>query len=215
MLPDGGADLLFSRACARSGVDAEVFGPKTRALVVADSEPHGEDRRAAAARRRGALARRARHTLTDRALPLDALWGRGRASWRRGSRRRANRAAQRALVEAALLARAPCGARARRRGRRRRGRDRCERRTRAGARLARALGASERRLERAFREHVGSRRSASRASSASGAPAAPSGRGASQLEAALAAGYHDQAHFHRDCRALAGVGPPRSALSDS
>jgi AraC-like DNA-binding protein len=32
-------------------------------------------------------------------------------------------------------------------------------------------------------------------------------RGASQIEVALAAGYHDRAHLHRDSRALTGVTP--------
>jgi methylphosphotriester-DNA--protein-cysteine methyltransferase len=105
------------------------------------------------------------------------------------TRRAARLAPPPALVEAALTrTRASCGRLA----------------TRS---LASELGTSERQLERAFREHVGlgPKRYARivRLRAAREALA----RGASQLEAALAAGYHDQAHLHRDARALTGTTP--------
>jgi len=207
VLPDGGADLLFSAPTSGGEWTAEVFGAKTRALVVGDAARMEKIavrlRPGAAARWLGVPA----HSLTDRAVPLDALWGRAARELTARMDEAQGRSSQRALVEAALLTRAPrgaepvaavdvavaaivvCGG--------------CVR-VRA---LTQRLGTSGRCLERAFREHVGvgPKRFAriirlARARSALG-------RGASQLEAALAAGYYDQAHLHRDCRALAGVGP--------
>jgi AraC-like DNA-binding protein len=207
VLPDGAAELLFSMPAGGGAVMAEVFGPKTRALLVRDPEPTEKIavrlRPGAAARCLGVPA----HTLADEALPLDFLWGREAKELAERLAEARGRDTRCALVEAALLARA----------------------ARVAApvasveaavaaivasggcapvrTLARGLGASERRLERAFREHVGlgPKRFARvvRLERARSALAC----GASQLEAALAAGYHDQAHFHRDCRELAGVGP--------
>jgi AraC-like DNA-binding protein len=211
VLPDGGVDLLFSAPAAGGAWTAEVFGPKTRALVVHDRERAEKIavrlRPGAAARWLGVPA----HALADHAVPLDALWG---GAVRELSARLAearSRAARRACIEAALLARAaridgppPLALAA------------VSRLVASGGRmaagaLARSLGTSERRLERVFREHVGvgPKRLARivRLWEARSALA----RGASQLEAALAAGYHDQAHLHRDCRALAGCAP--SALA--
>ena len=210
VLPDGGADLVFTRTSSAGVVTAEVFGPKTRALVVADPEPMAKIavrlRPGAAARWLGVPA----HTLTDRALPLDALWGGEARELAARLAEAPGREAQRALVEAALLARA----------------------TRAaepvawveaavsailgsGGRvsvreLSHELGGSERRLERAFQEHVGLAPKRLAAIVRLGRARSALIRGASQLEAALAAGYYDQAHLHRDCRALAGI--PPSAL---
>ncbi len=211
VLPDGGVDLLFSAPRRGGAWVAQIFGAKTSALVVEDAERMDKLavrlRPGAAARWLGVPA----HTLADRALPLDACWGREarELTARLGEAR--SRSARRALVEAALLARASRVAE-----------------PAAGVEaavaalvasgggepvrtLARETGVSERRLERLFREHVGlaPKRFARivRLTRARRALA----RGASQLEAALVAGYHDQAHLHRDCRALAGV--PLSALA--
>jgi AraC-like DNA-binding protein len=207
VLPDGGADLLFSAPAVGGGWQVEVFGPKTRALVVRDPQ---RMQKLAVRLRPGAVARWLgipAHELSDRALPLEPLLGsevremverianaRSPAEQRVEllhalTRRAAGLAAPPALVEAALTRTLASHGRLG---------------TRA---LARELGASERQLERAFREHVGLgpkrfarivRLRAARRSLA---------RGASQLEAALAAGFHDQAHLHRDARALTGLAP--------
>jgi AraC-like DNA-binding protein len=210
VLPDGGADLLFTRT--RGGdVHAEVFGPKRRALLVHDLEPTEK----LAVRLRPGVAARwlgvPAHELADRAVPLESCWGRAARELASALAEADGREAQRALVEAALLARvselpeplawldAAVAAWLASGGR-----------GSVGA-LARELGVGERRLERAFLEHVGlaPKRFARivRLERARRALA----RGASQLEAALGAGYHDQAHLHRDFRALAGAAP--SALS--
>ena len=146
------------------------------------------------------------HTLADQTLPLDALWGREARELLARLAEAPGRAAQRALVETALLARAPCVA---------------EPVATVEAAVAAILAAAD--VRRCAHSHA----SSARANGASSAPprarrpraeALPAhrparerprvlARGASQLEAALAAGYHDQAHLHRDCQALAGVGP--------
>jgi len=207
VLPDGGADLLFSWPERGGDGAAEVFGPKTHALVVADPEPMEKVavrlRPGCAAAWLGVPA----HALADRVLPLDACWGPAARELLERLAEARSPEARRALVEAALLARAarvaaPGGV--------------LEAAVAAlvasGGRapvreVARRLGASERRLERAFREHVGlPPKLFSRVVRLERARRSLAG-GASQLEAALAAGYHDQAHLHRDCRALAGVAP--------
>jgi AraC-like DNA-binding protein len=213
VLPDGGVDLLFSARAAGGAWTGEVFGAKSTALVVADAEPMEKLAvRLAPGAARGWLGVAA-HTLSDRALPLDALWG--RAARELGARlaEARGRGERRAALEAALLARAGSaeappawlGAALAALGRS------------ADVRaVARALGVSERRLERAFRAHVGlgPKRFARVARLARARRAVA--HGASQLEAALFAGYYDQAHFHRECRALAGVGPAELGVaSDS
>jgi AraC-like DNA-binding protein len=206
VLPDGCVDLLFSAPASGGGWTAEVFGAKSGALVVEDAERMEKIavqlRPGAAARWLGVPA----HTLTDRAVPLDALWGRAarELTARLGEAR--GRGARRTLVEATLLTRVPCGARP----------TAVDVAVAAivadGGRapvhaLTQALGTSGRCLERAFREHVGlaPKRFARIVRLARAESALRDG--ASQLEAVLVAGYFDQAHFHRDCRALAGVGP--------
>jgi transcriptional regulator GlxA family with amidase domain len=77
--------------------------------------------------------------------------------------------------------------------------------------VARELGSSERRLERAFREHIGIGAKRFARGVRLGRARSALACGASQLEAVLAAGYYDQAHLHRECRALAGVGPAELA----
>jgi AraC-like DNA-binding protein len=216
VLPDGGIDLLFSAPAAGGGWTAEVFGPKTHALLVHDRE---RTEKMAVRLRPGAAARWLgvpAHALTDRALPLDTLWGGAARELTARLAEARSGAARRACIEAALLARA-----ARSEGPPPLALAAVSRLVASGGRtataaLARGLGASERRLERVFREHVGlgPKRLARivRLWEARSALA----RGASQLEAALAAGYHDQAHFHRDCRALAGCVPSALApLADS
>ena len=204
VLSDGGADLLFSAPDAGGDWRAEVFGPKSRALLVADARRMQKIavrlRPGAAALWLGAPA----HELTDRALPLAAFWG---AAAPELCERLASAAGSRgALLTAALLARRPESDEASALARR------AARRLASGVAipaLLRELGFGERRLERVFAEHVGlapkrfarvARLLRARRALQSGAP---------QLEAALEAGYYDQAHLHRDCRALAGVGPAR------
>jgi AraC-like DNA-binding protein len=207
VLPDGGADLLFSAPASGGAWQVDVFGPKTRALVVRDGR---RMQKLAVRLRPGAVARWLgipAHELADRALPLEPLVGseirelserlagarnlaEQRAALVRSLARRAARLAPPpTLVEAALTRTLASSGRL------------------ATRTLASELGTSERQLERAFREHVGlgpkrfarivRLRAARRALA----------RGASQIEAALAAGYHDQAHLHRDSRALTGVAP--------
>jgi AraC-like DNA-binding protein len=207
VLPDGATDLLLSAPAAGGDFTAEVFGPKTSALVVEDREPMEKIavrlRPGAAARWLGVPA----HALADRAVPLEAFWGREARELAARLAEAPGREARRALVEAALLARAArvaepvrwvdaavgmivaSGGRAPVRA------------------LAERIGASERRLERAFREHVGLAPKRFARIVRLGCARRALARGASQLEAALAAGYHDQAHLHRDCRTLAGVPP--------
>jgi AraC-like DNA-binding protein len=207
VLPDGCADLLFSLPASGGAWTAEVFGAKTTALVVEDAE---RMEKIAVQLRPGTVARWLgvpAHTLTDRAVPLDALWGRAARELTARLDEARGRSAQCALVEAALLERAShlpapvpwvevAVATIRASG---------------GSRdirtVARELGASERRLERAFREHVGIGAKRLARIVRLGRARRVIGAGGSQLEAALAAGYFDQAHLHRDCRALTGVAP--------
>jgi methylphosphotriester-DNA--protein-cysteine methyltransferase len=216
VLPDGGIDLLFSAPAGGGAWTAEVFGAKTTALVVEDAERMDKIavrlRPGAAARWLGVPA----HSLTDRAVPLDALWGRAARELTARLDEARDPSARRALVEAALLTRAPReaepsaavdvavaaivanGGRA------------------PVHALARVLGTGGRRLERAIREHVGLAPKRFARIVRLGRARSALAHGASQLEAALAAGYFDQAHLHRDCRALAGVAPaelPASSLS--
>ncbi|MEN8160964.1 MAG: helix-turn-helix domain-containing protein [Myxococcota bacterium] len=207
VLPDGGADLLCSAPAQGGAWQIDVFGPKRRALVVRDRDPMQKLavrlRPGAAARWLGAPA----HALADRALPLESLRGgeahelaerlAGAASRAEQigamvgvlARRAADLEPPPPLVEAALSRTRASGGRL------------------VTRTLARELGTSERQLERAFREHVGlGPKRFARIVRLGAAHRALAG-GASQLEAALAAGYHDQAHLHRDARALAGVAP--------
>jgi AraC-like DNA-binding protein len=207
VLPDGGVDLLFSAPAAGGRWSAEVFGAKTSALVVRDREP---TQRLAVRLRPGTAASWLgvpAHSIVDRALPLEAFWGRAACELEERLAEARGRTAQRAYVEEALLARvadlvgpATLASAAVSRIVANGGRI-------AARALACELGASERRLERVLREHVGlgPKRFARivRLWEARNALA----RGASQLEAALAAGYHDQAHLHRDSRSLAGCRP--------
>jgi AraC-like DNA-binding protein len=207
VLPDGSADLLFAAPAAGGAWQVEVFGPKSRALVVHD--PH-RMQKLAVRLRPGAVARWlgiSAHELTDRALPLESLLGAearevverlaeaGSSAEQRAelhgalSRRAAGLAAPPALVETALArilaSQGRLGTRA----------------------LASQLGAGERQIERAFREHVGLGPKRFARIARLGAARRALARGASQLEAALAAGFHDQAHLHRDARALTGLVP--------
>ena len=207
VLPDGGADLLFSAPASGCVWQVEVFGPKTRALVVHDRR---RMQKLAVRLRPGAVAcwlGVPAHELADRTLPLEELLGSEIRELVERLGNSSSRAAQRADLLQALTRRAarlepPAALVEAALTRTHASRGRLATRT-----LARELGTSERQLERAFREHVGlgPKRFARivRFRTARHALA----RGASQIEAALAAGYHDQAHLHRDARALTGVTP--------
>jgi len=201
VLPDGGADLLFSVPAGGGDWRAEVFGPKSRALIVADAARMEKLavrlRPGAAALWLGVPARE----LSDRALPLAAFWG--RASDELCERLTCSRS-RKAVLAHALLARRPESSEASALARL------AASRLESGLALPallRELGIGERRLERLFAEHVGlpPKRFARIVRLLRVQRALQSG--ARQLEAALAAGYYDQAHLHRDSRSIAGVAP--------
>lgn len=218
IVPDGCVDLLFSVADVEpSGGErpcsAEWVGTKTRPLLLRSGGVHEN---VALRLRPGAAAHLFRvplHELTDRSLELDALWGSAGTTLRHEIGRahtpesRARRV-QDALLEA-LRRSDPADAevahavgRLWRSGGAIRVRELCS-----------DLGISERRLERLFRERVGVRpKLLARLLRFRRASEVLRG-GAAQVEAALACGYSDQSHLHRDFRRFAGVAP--GALSDS
>jgi AraC-like DNA-binding protein len=211
VVPDGAIDVLFSLALDGSSGEAQVFGMKTRPLLVETAGP----RENLLLRLRPGLAARAfgvaAHELTDRALPLDEVAGTQARGWLARLAETRGRESRTALLEREL------GRWLRRRGDGPDATDALVQRAAAELRreippsiaaLARSLGVSERRLERAFGARVGVSpklyariarfHRAYRALAAGGDP----------LDAALAHGYFDQAHLNRDFRALAGE-PPR------
>lgn len=223
VVPDGCIDLLFSvpaDAASRGAARADVFGTKTRPLLV-ESGPPVEN--VAVRFRPGAAVRFLRtraSALTDAAVDLAAFWGEGGRALVRAVARTGSADARAAVIERALLERLDDAADA----------DALDRVVQAavsiiakgGGRvpvreIAARLQVGERRLERAFSDRVGvgpkrlSRILRFRRASAALA------RGARQADVAFDAGYSDQAHLLRDFRELAGAPPPRlpGALSDS
>ena len=217
VLPDGGTDLLVTLPLAGGAAQAQVFGVKSSALVVDDSEPVA---RVALHLQPGAAARVFgidALELRDRIVSLDALWGSRRAHALvlrvQGARdaadalraledavlrelahwRRAETAAELADAAFALLLRA--GGRIR------------------VAELCRTLRVGERRLERAMLRHVGlSPKAVARTLRFQRALAWLRAGGAA-AQVALGCGYADQAHLTREFVALAGVAPSRYARS--
>jgi AraC-like DNA-binding protein len=215
VVPDGCTDLLVEVPLSGDAVRAQVFGPKTRAIVVCDPEPTEKIairfRPGAAARFLGAPAAQ----LTDRRIELSALWPeaaqrvrlethgeRASAQLPRLERallaRRASLCVSpaRALVDAAVAALA-----------------RSDGSTRVD-RLCAELGTGVRRLERLFADEVGlAPKRLARILRFRGAFRALA-RGEPQAHTAARLGYADQAHLLRDFRALAGA-PPSAVFSTS
>lgn len=206
VVPDGRIDLLISVSLGGAG-RADVFGVKTAPLW-ARSECAVAN--VAVSFRPGAVAallRVSADSLTDRAVPVHELLGADCAArWIEAP----GLHARAALLEAELLSRLPAvEAEAERLARA--AVARIERT--AGrvpiARLARALGVGERRLERAFRAHVGIGPKAFARIARFRAAWCALEAGGAAVDVALARGYFDQAHLVRDFRAFAGDAPRR------
>ena len=212
VVPDGAVDVLFSAAAGGGACSAEVFGLKTRALVV--ETPDARDnvllrlRPGAAARLFGVPA----HELTDRMLPLRELVGARADAWREQVAAAGSTAERHALVEHLVgewcAARAAADdpddvlvARAAARLRRSSGAQRI-------AALAESLGVGARRLERSFLVRIGVTPKRFAAILRFAAAYRALGAGAELAATALAHGYFDQAHLNRDFLRLAGA-PPR------
>ncbi len=206
VVPDGRMDLLVS-VDERGEGRAELFGLKTTALFARSERPVAN----VALRLRPGVALalfgvRA-DELTDRVLAADELFGRGFAARLLEAR---DSEARRRLLEQALLARA----RAAEAGLDALVSSAVRRIERAGgqlrvAELASALGVGERRLERAFRAHVGvAPKTFARIARFSSAWRALE-RGGRAAEVALARGYFDQPHLVRDFVAFACDSPRR------
>ena len=206
VIPDGRIDLLLSVDDRGTG-RADIFGVKTAALFAHSARPVTNIalrfRPGAASALLGVRA----DELTDRTVAADELLGAGftaRLLEAKGSR------GHRERLEAAMLARIPSAdgdldALARLAA------ARIERRagqTRIAA-LASELGVGERRLERAFRAHVGvGPKTFARIARFSAAWRALE-RGGRPVEIALAQGYFDQPHLVRDFVAFASDSPRR------
>lgn len=207
VVPDGRVDLLISVSSSGGDGRADVFGVKTAALwarsecavanVAVSFRPGGA----------AALLRVSTDSLTDRAVPVDELLG---ADCAARLIEASDLCARSALLEAELLARLPAAM------------PDAERLARAAvarieraagrepiSRLARELGVGERRLERAFRAHVGVGPKAFARITRFRAAWLALESGSAAVEVALARGYFDQAHLVRDFRAFAGDAPRR------
>jgi len=206
VIPDGRIDLLVSVDAQGDG-RADVFGVKTAALWAQSERPVANVavsfRPGAAAALLGVPA----DAVTDRALDARELFG---ASDTARLLEPKDLEARGKRLEALLLARlpaAPSNAAAAVRC----AVSRIE--ARAGqvriAALAKGLGIGERRLERAFRAHVGvSPKTFARIARFRAAWRALE-RGGRGVEIALAHGYFDQPHLLRDFVAFAGDSPRR------
>ncbi len=212
VVPDGCCELLFS--ASGSACTAELYGTKTRALLVRGDAPVEN---VSVRFRPGAVARffaLGGEALGDGVFELRALWGPtgGELAERIGVA--TSFEARFELLERALLARLAAAespdrladaidAAARRlaapRGRA------------SVARVAARVGLGERRLERAFRARIGvSPKRLARILRFRAAYAALA-RGAPGAQVALACGYVDQSHLLREFRDFAGA-PPREVL---
>ncbi len=206
VVPDGRLDLLLSVDDRGEG-RADVFGLKTSALFAASVRPVTN---VALALRPGvafALLGVRADELTDRVVAADALLGAGFTARLLETRDSAARAA---LLEAALLARLPA-AEALLDARVRLAVERIERahgQVRI-AELSRSLGVGERRLERAFRAHVGVSPKAFARIARFWAAWRALERGGRPVEIALERGYFDQPHLVRDFVEFACDSPRR------
>jgi len=211
VLPDGRIDWLVSFAPRTGRLRSQLFGAKTRALVVRDDEPvENLAVRIAPGGFRALFGERA-ELLTDRAPDTQEVLG---AVARELAQRLADApdlVTRARLVETELLARAARAEPALL------AREAARRIEASGGRLAiaalaGALGVGERRLERVFRADCGLAPKVfariARLQRALGRL-----RGASAAAVAADAGYADQAHLARECAALAGA-PPRVVLSE-
>jgi AraC-like DNA-binding protein len=218
VVPDGAVDLLFSAATDGRACSAELFGLKTRALVV--STPDARDnvllrlRPGAAARLFGVPAQE----LTDRAVPLRELAGAQCDEWRERVAGARSVAARRAVVERWVGD--WCSGRATAEDAQQRLVERAVSALRrsAGAQriaaLGESLGVNSRRLERLFLARVGVTPKRFAAILRFAAAYRALGAGAEPVAAALEHGYFDQAHLYRDFRRLAGA-PPRRIFPSS
>jgi AraC-like DNA-binding protein len=211
VLPDGGVDLVFAVECASGAFRADVFGAKSRALLVADREPMDKLAVHLAPGACTRLFRVSAAELADRDVPLAELWGRAGDELAARVAELDTWSARVQLLEATLaraadlrpLRLAPLAQRAARRISARGGRE-------PVARVARELGVTRRTLERAFRDHVGV--TAKRFARIARLHVACAALRAEQCaaQAAIIAGYSDQSHLGRDFRELAGTTPGRS-----
>jgi len=212
VVPDGAVDVLFSVAADGGACSAEIFGLKTRALVVETPDARHNVllrlRPGAAVRMFGVPA----HELTDRVLPLRELVGPRADEWREQVAAARSLDERRARVEKALgdycaarfaadadhaLAERAAAELWRSSG------------TRRVAALAESLGVGSRRLERLFLAHIGVTPKRFAAILRFRAAYRALGAGAELAAAALEHGYFDQAHLNRDFRRLAGAAPRR------
>lgn len=211
VLPDGRIDWLVSLAPRSGRLRSQLFGAKTRALVVGGDEPvENVAVRLAPGAFRALFGERAER-LTDRAPDAAEVLGAGARELARRLADAPDLAARARLVEAELLARAALAELpalallAARRIEASGGRL-------AIAALARELGVGERRLERVFRADCGlPPKVFARIARLQRAVAGL--RRKRPVEVAADAGYADQAHLTRECVALAGA-PPRVVLSE-
>jgi AraC-like DNA-binding protein len=211
VLPDGRIDWIVAYAPASGRLRSELFGAKTRALLVASDESvETLHVRIAPGGFRALFGERA-ESLTDRALDADELLGARGVELAEALARAPSLEARARLVERELLARAACAegsALARAASR--------QIELRGGrisiAALARALGVGERRLERAFLAECGlAPKVFARIARLQRAVAGL--RRASPAQVAADAGYADQAHLTREVVALAGA-PPGVVVSE-
>jgi len=209
---DGGVDLLFSFALDMGTGQAEIFGPKSRALLVHDSSPM---EKVAIHLRPGACAHVlgvAAQELRDRVVPLDALgcwtgdlvehlatsqsWSERKQCLEHVVLRRLARgdaSSDLALVECALA------------------RITASRGRTPVAELARGLHTTPRTLERSFAQHVGLSPKRMLRIARMQAAVEALDQGESPLRVAMDAGYSDQPHLTRELRELAGVSPASRA----
>ncbi len=206
VVPDGRIDLLVSvddRGVGR----ADVFGLKTAALFAQSERPVTNIALTFRTGAASALLRVRADELTDRTIAADALLGTGftaRLLEAKGSRARSE------LLEASMLARIPAtGTNVDSLARLAAARIECRAGQLKVAELASALGVGERRLERAFRAHVGvGPKTFARIARFRAAWRALE-RGGRPVEVALAQGYFDQPHLVRDFVAFACHAPRR------
>jgi AraC-like DNA-binding protein len=217
-VPDGLADLLVSVSLESPGdvVELAVYGIKTRPIVV-ESATRVEN--IAVRLRAGAVATLlgiAAHELTDRAVPLADLWGDRAAELASQIARTRGFDARRALLERALQERPDSGleAEATLAAEAALAIEASGGRVRV-AELALRLDAGERRLQRAFRRHVGLAPKTYARIVRFRQTWEALGQGERQSRVAAAHGYSDQAHLLRDFRRFAGTSPRRVGFVQS